>query len=306
MTIHPLPTTIMNKILVPTDFSDCAGYAADVAIKLAPKMSAEVHLYTRVAVDPKWSDYDAEIQQKYPESATRIEEAKANLKALKEAYTEDWPSIVTTYSHGDIVEVISTYIDKENIDFIVMGSSGADGIKEAIFGSNAQKIVRHAHCPVMVIKHPVADKNLNFKNIVFASDFRPEAKAAFHKLINFAQHFGSHIHLVSIASYPAIGVDDKVKFRMEEFQQMGHETVKVSLHEFVDFNVELGITHFANEINADLIALANYGKDPIKRIFTGSISETLVNHLEIPILALNTKDLKIWRVEDKVHESKIS
>jgi nucleotide-binding universal stress UspA family protein len=284
----------VNKILVPTDFSDCAGFAADVAIQLAPKLNAEVHFYTRVAVDANWSDYDTEIQKKYPESAQRIAEAQKNLQELKASYLEAWPSIVATYSHGDIVEVISTYIDKENIDFIVMGSSGADGIKEAIFGSNAQKIVRHAHCPVMIIKHPVAEKNLSFK-----------AKAAFQKLLDFAQHFGAHIHLVSVASYPAIEVDDKVKTRMEEFQKMGHGILKISVHELADFNVELGVTHFAEETNADLIALANYGKDPIRRIFTGSISETLVNHLEIPLLTLNTKDLKIWRVEDKARAEKM-
>ena len=266
-----------------------------MAIQLAPKLSAEVHFYTRVAVDPKWSDYDPDAAEKYPESAAHLAEAQEKLQELKNQYMPSWPGIVATYSHGDIVEVVSTYIDKENIDFIVMGSSGADGIKEAIFGSNAQKIVRHAHCPVMVIKHPVDETNLSFKNIVFASDFRPEARAAFQKLIHFAQHFGSHIHLVSVASYPAVSVDEDVKTRMEEFKKMAHSILKVSLHEFVDFNVELGITHFAAEIKADLIALANYGKDPIKRIFTGSVSETLVNHLEIPVLTLNTRDLKIWR-----------
>lgn len=289
----------MNKILVPTDFSDCAGFAADTAIQLAPKLSAEVHFYTRVAVHPKWSDYDPAIQAEYPESAVRIREAKQKLQALKDRYIDQWPSIVTTYSHGDIIDVVSSYIDKENIDFIVMGSSGADGIKEAILGSNAQKIVRHAHCPVVVVKHPILEKNLHFQNLVFASDFRPEAQPAFQKLLDFAHHFGSHIHLLSIASYPAVHIDEGIMDRMKAFEKMAHGTLKVTIHESADFNVELGITHFAQEHNADLIALANYGKEPLKRIFTGSVSETLVNHLEIPVMTLNTKDLKIWRVEGK-------
>jgi nucleotide-binding universal stress UspA family protein len=286
----------MNKILVPTDFSVPADYALDVAMHIAPKLHAEVHIIHRLYVYPGWEKLSPVARKAFPESEANLNELKEKYKALRKKYEDQSVRIVTTYGTGDIVPLISNYIDAEKIYMIIMGSSGAGGLKEFMFGSNAQKIVRHAHCPVMVVKHPV--EKPEFKTLVFASDFDKKAEEPFKRLLDFGRHFGSHIHLLNIAAYPKFDVTEEDLKRMKEFEKLSW-MLPCTSHGMGDIDIELGITHFANKTKADMVTIAHYGKEPLMRVFTGSVTESLVNHLELPVMTVNTKDLRTWKI---VHE----
>lgn len=284
----------LKKILVPTDFSDCAYYASDLAVKMAAQLGGvEVHFYTRVHVPAQWAELAEGGNLRRPETILEFEEMKKNFALLRKRYEDNKSRIITSYSQGDVVEVVSNYINKEEIDLVLMGSSGADGMKEWLIGTNSQRIVRHAHCPVLVIKHPI--EPTSFRNIIFASDFKEEARVPFERLIDFAKPFGAHIHLLNIAAYPKFELAEEDKVRMQSFERMCW-SLPCTVHGSGDINIELGIKHFAKEMQADMIAIANYGEPLLKRIFRGSISESLVNHFEIPILTLNTKEQKTWVV----------
>ena len=290
-----LKEEVMKKILVPTDFSACAMAAADTAMDMARKMSAEVHFYTRVHVHPLWDHLSEKEKMDFPESFARIQDTRKKFQELRDRYRNLPVRIVTSYSHGDLVDVISRYIEAEDISLIVMGSSGADGMKEFLFGSNAQKIVRHAHRPVIVVKRPTA--NYEFKNIIFASDFREEAKKPFQELVELGRHFGSRIHLVNISTYPGFESAQDAHQRMLAFEELCW-ALPCFLHETGDLSIEMGIATFADKIGADMVAVAHFGKNPLKRIFTGSVTEALVNHLEIPVLTLNHPELEAWHLRD--------
>lgn len=281
----------MKKILVPTDFSECAMNASDVAMQIARKTSAEVHFYTRVYVHPLWDQLSEKEKMDFPESFSRIQETRDQFRKLRERYRNSSIRIVTSYSHGDLIEVVSRYIEEEDIFLIVMGSQGADGMKEFLFGSNTQKIVRHAHRPVLVVKNtPV---NTEFKSIIFASDFREEAKKPFQELIEFGRHFGSHIHLINITTNWTMETGVEVRKKMGEFEELCW-ALPCFIHEAGDLDIESGIERFSTKISADMVAVAHFGKKPIKRIFTGSVTEALVNHLDIPVLTLNHREAQEW------------
>ncbi len=292
---------VMKKILVPTDFSDCAMYAADFAMEIAQKVSAELHFYTRVHVHPLWDQLTDKEKMDFPESFAKIQETRKKFQDLRHRFRNNTVRIVTSYSHGDLIDVVSRYIEEEDIYLIVMGSSGADGMKEFFFGSNAQKIVRYAHRPVIVVKHPMAQPDL--KNIIFASDFRSDAEKPFEQLLEFARHFGSRIHLLNISTFSALEQESDVKERMEEFERRCW-MLPCFLHQPGDINIEMGITKFAEEQQVDMIAVAHFEKNPFKRVFAGSITEALVNHLEIPILTINHPGVEPWHLrESNVQET---
>lgn len=278
-------------------------HAADVAMQVARRTSAEVHFYTRVHVHPLWDSLSEKEKMDFPESMARIQSTRDNFRKLRERYRGSTIRIVTSYSHGDLVEVVSRYIDQEDIFLIVMGSQGSDGMKEYLFGSNAQKIVRHAHRPVLVVKE--AEVNTDFKSIIFASDFQESAKAPFKELIEFGRHFGSHIHLVNISTNWTMENGPEIRERMEEFEEMCW-ALPCYIHESGDINIESGIERFAKNINADLVTVAHFGKKPIRRIFTGSITEALVNHLDIPVLTLNYPELEAWHLNNASPEEKVA
>lgn len=275
-----------KKILVPSDFSRPALAAGDLAIEMASLFNAEVHFFHKLALPPKWESFSEAEKLRFPEVGKRLKYMQNNFAALRERYRDKHVKISMTYSGGDMVPTLSRYIDEEDIYMIVMGSHGAAGLKEFVFGSNAQKVVRHAHCPVLVVKQPI--KNLVFKNVVFASDFQEEAKAPFAKMLEFARRFSAHIHLLHIAAYPRFEATPDDIERMKSFA--ADCPLPYTIHGVGDLEVGEGIAFFAKKVNADLVSLAHYGGGPLKRAIKGSVSESMVNHLDLPVLVLNTKD----------------
>ncbi|MEM8897032.1 MAG: universal stress protein [Bacteroidota bacterium] len=283
----------MKNILVPTDFTDVAFLASDIAMKLAPALHAKVHFYSRAHIPPNWEGPSEKMKLEFPEAYEQYEEVKANFRQLKERYADEKTLTEMSYSSGDLVDILAKYIDEEEIYMVLMGSSGADGMKELLFGSNTQKVVKQAHCPVLVVKHQ--PENLEFKNIVFASDFHPRALPAFEKVVDFGWHFGSHIHLLHVSPLDSWKEHDAGEEGDIALFEKACWKLPCTVHKFDDMNVELGITHFATDTQADLISIAHYGEENfLKGLFRGSITESLVNHLEIPIMVANTKKAKTW------------
>ncbi len=281
----------MKYILVPTDFSDCASWASDFAVHLAEKTSNGVLFFTRLFIHPLWHELSESARKDYPESKNKILKAESKFNELKEKYRLSNVPIRTSFHSGDLVDNVLRIIDEYHIEFVVMGSTGADGLKEILFGSNAQKLVKHTPRPIFVIKHPVDGKQLELKNIVFASDFQAPAKKPFEELVEFATAFGSHIHLLHVdMTAPDQAKNDAYMNKMQEFEKLCWK-LPTTIHEMGDLGLEKGITHFAHDTHADMVAVAKFKKTPIQRLIHGSITEDLVNHLEIPVLVINDPDM---------------
>ncbi|MEL7340246.1 MAG: universal stress protein, partial [Bacteroidota bacterium] len=226
-----------KKILVPTDFSRPALAAGDLAIELASLFNAEVHFFHKLNLPPKWDEYDEETKARFPETIYDLRYMENNFKVLRKRYTEQPVRISTTYSGGDMVPTISRYIDEEDIYMIIMGSHGRAGLEEIVFGSNAQKVVRNVHCPVLVLKQPI--ESATFKNVVFASDFRDEARKPFKQMLDFARRFNSHVHLLHIAAYPRFKASSEDNARMEDFAK--DCPLAYTIHGVGDVEIDEGI-----------------------------------------------------------------
>ncbi len=280
----------MYKILVPTDFSTCAKNAEDVALQIAEKVGGEVHFYHKTNVLHDWQQLTEEQRKPFPESAQAIKEVEANFAKLLAAQQKAYPNVAvkTIYSHGRLIENISDYIDSFNIDLLVMGSHGASGYNEWMIGSNTQKVVRLAHCPVLTIKNEW--NKLDIKHIAFASNFDSNLKVAFEKVIQFAQLFDAQIHLLTIDT-PAFYTEPQslVLESMETFKKLCKGRVKCTLHSYYHMTTFRGIRDFTVNNTMDMVAIATHGRQFLGRLFFGSFAETLVNHLETPLLTVNIK-----------------
>lgn len=170
---------------------------------------------------------------------------------------------------------------KNDVDLIVMGSHGASGFKEMFIGSNAEKVVGNSSVPVLIIKKDVEVFNVN--KFVFASDFSDEIKLPFAKAVEFANKFGAELELAMINTpstfKPTHVAEDIMKSFVSNFN-----INKYSINIYNDVNVESGILHFADHINADLIGMSTHGRKGLSHFFNGSISEDLVNHATRPVV----------------------
>jgi nucleotide-binding universal stress UspA family protein len=150
--------TVAKHILLATDFSEGADQAVDTAVELVNDLGARLtvlHVHNTPPAAPEAvvpadriltsDDLDAETQ------ANLEQLAKRKLSALKDVQLVSREKI-------SAASEICDYARDHDIDMIVMGTHGRTGLTRFLIGSVAEKVVRHADVPVMVVPHPKARK----------------------------------------------------------------------------------------------------------------------------------------------------
>ena len=278
----------MKNILVPTDFSPLANSASEYALKIAQKAKAEIHFLHILWTPVDWVKLDLEKEKNYPETLKQIGHAKNELNQWKKQ-AEDLRlkvRIIITFDTGrdEIIKHVSSY----HHDFVVMGSHGASGARETFIGSNAQKIIRNATVPVLVIKEK--PPRFPMKSIVFASSFEEDVKEHFHNVVDFADLMESDIHLVYINTMYNFEESETSEAKMQNFLEHCPRGGTCSINIYNAMDEERGIRHFAKRQNADMIAITTHGKTGFLGMMSKSIAESLVNHAETSILSMNLKN----------------
>jgi len=271
----------MKKILVPTDFSDHAEYALKVAAKIAKEHDGEIFLLHLLELPGQENDAivaGAEV----PEIAFFLKKAHERFDDVKSAEYLNGLNVTDSILFSDAFEGIIKTAKKQDIDLIVMGSHGASGFKEMFIGSNTEKVVRTSSIPVLVIKKEEAD--FSPSTFVFASNFADEIKKPFAKVVDFANTFNAKLNLLYIntpATFKSTHAAEKI---INDFVAGFTLVNGYSINIYNDVNVEKGILHYANSVNADLVAMCTHGRQGLAHFFNGSISEDLVNHAVRPVV----------------------
>ena len=144
----------IRSILLPTDFSHCAESALPYAADLARQMKARLvclHVVERAMPTVGYAPVaealpTIDLSLQLEESATR---ELPKLGAREECAGLDVEEVLV---HGDASAEIVRVAKERDIDLIVISSHGRTGWGRMLFGSTAESVVRHAHCPVLVVK----------------------------------------------------------------------------------------------------------------------------------------------------------
>ena len=136
-----------EQILVPTDFGDAAEHALEVGIAIAEKFGAGLTLMHSYGIPISYS-YDGGILWPIDElrGAAEAEMAKALTQAAK-----TFPSIRSQLTGGDPSIDILDSVKAVDADLVVMGTHGRRGVARLLLGSVAEKTVRLACVPVLVV-----------------------------------------------------------------------------------------------------------------------------------------------------------
>ncbi len=101
-----------------------------------------------------------------------IEKARKQMAKLVEDPRLEGIKVKTELRMGTPYHGMNTIITERKVDLVVMGTAGHSQLEEMIIGSNTEKVVRHAHCPVLAINNKPARKD--FKNIVYATSMNKD------------------------------------------------------------------------------------------------------------------------------------
>lgn len=273
----------MKTILVPTDLSPMTDSALSVAVGLARLYGAEVCLLHSLMAPlpmPAFADGPAMPANYLTDVYADVEEdARQALYTFmdKPAYSDVTiiPRLLTN-SNGLIRNVT-----EQPVDLIVMASLGAAGLEELLVGSNAEVIVRHAHCPVLVVKKPIA--HFQPENIVCAIDVDDRLKKVYHMPFQMGER-GLHQFL-----YVHTPTDNRDVEGVREWVNDFACAKGITEFEFIirpAKTVPEGILRYANDVQADLIVLFTQGRTGIRHLIQGSVAEDVLNHAEMPVLVM--------------------
>lgn len=277
----------MKHILTLTDFSEVAEDAVRSAFRFASDNNARLTIYHRL--------HKSDTVQINPENRTSIVSMDREATP-RSRYLDKWYAIAKEHKvkldyvlgQGSLVKDIRTIAENRNIDLIIMGSKGAAGKKEYLWGSHAERVIENVDCPVLVLKKPMKDYRLD--NIVFASSFDEKDKPVFQFFLDFIKPPTDsviHLLLVNTLSYfsqPTI----LVKEAMADFEELA-KPFNVQSHFYPDYSVDAGIRHFLKEVDPDILVMSNKYNKPLKHALSGSETIRAVNHTDFPILSVDYK-----------------
>jgi nucleotide-binding universal stress UspA family protein len=261
----PIPATkehFFKNILLATDFSPASKKALEYAASLARRYGSALYLTHVITVDsyPLASpEYAVSSLQNMHDSARQgfrdlLKSGELIELPYKVLIQEGslWPSIE---------EAIKTY----QIDLLVVGTHGAGAVEKVLIGSGAEEIFRKAKVPVLTVGPSITKEPLyeiEFKNILFATDFGRSAEREAEYAVSLAQKHCSRLRLVHVLPHPeAYGKDILAEKRETSMVQLRELVAsETELHYKLDFEVTVGepvkqILRIAEETKADLIIM---------------------------------------------------
>ncbi len=142
----------IKSILVPIDFSVHSKNALKYALPMAEQFRAQLHLV--YVVEP--TIYPADLgfgQVVLPgvEDELRVKGAQ-ELQALIDKEIGGRVEATSTVRTGNPHHEILSEAEERRVDLIIVATHGHSGVEHMLFGSTAERVVRHAHCPVLTVR----------------------------------------------------------------------------------------------------------------------------------------------------------
>jgi nucleotide-binding universal stress UspA family protein len=278
---------MIKNILVPTDHSINAHKAAKYAIAIAQKSGAKITFLNIYYLPTYIKDAPTD-----PVSEEILkQEANDEMEIFKKEHLSE--NIVIEMNCvlkvGNIVEQIVACANEINADLIVMGTKGASGVAEVVFGSNTQDVIEKTDIPVLAV--PLMSHRLEFKNIIFATNYRMNDFLALEDLVDIAELFDATITVLHINDGDL--VPDFEHKMLETFKNKVHEKIgynNINFQLFESKEAFAGLNDFIHKNNIDLLAMSSRKKALYNRLFGKSISKKMVYHTHIPLMVFKVNE----------------
>jgi len=277
----------MKTILVPTDFSSTAQAAINVATGIARKTGADVILlHVLEEIEEGSFNVDGEALASRPAeynlfTLQLIRKVRQQLAMAVEQASTGGVVVKSRLRLGNTYHGIHTTITEQEVDLVVMGTTGSSGYEEVLVGSNTEKVVRRSKCPVLSVNGAPADTD--FKSIVYATSVSADELTFARTVKTFQEIYNCPVHIVRINT-PGVFINDRLaKAQLNQFAN--HARFKnYTINIYNDFTEGEGIIHFAESIDAGLIAMATHGRSGLAHLLNASIAEGVVNHSTRPVI----------------------
>lgn len=232
----------MKTVLFPTDFSENAAHALNLALKFVDDRDGRLVLM-----------HSCDLPYDFASRAEEILEANRSYSkqqlgelenTIRKNSTYQSMNVETVTRCGSSVFTILEVAEDFEADLIMMGTKGISGLKHMLFGSVTTRVIKEADIPVMAIPSEASTEAID--EIVFPTDYRDDDLTMLADIITLADSFDAKVTILHIA---------ETEHLKEEIMYRGFSSY---LREKVHFsNIEHKLTYNPNMFDA----LDNYTKD---------------------------------------------
>jgi len=267
----------IEKILILSDFSNLSQPLLKYGLALAEHLDAQVwvqYVYQITAnvlgdmyISPVvFEGFEKEVQKKY----SRLQQDIPGL---------DQNKVQLAVSSGDLLTEVNELIDKEQINLVVMGNR-SEGFLTNILGSTANKMIQHAHCPVLTIPHEIDFQP--FKRLAVAVDLQQSDPKILTFLAKIATIFKARIDIIHVSTAPVpVDVGKMMNTLEHQFENLNHQFFHIHATE-----IEVAIEKHIEGNSTDLLILLPRKHPFFDNLFQKSISRQAAYQKKIPLLTL--------------------
>jgi nucleotide-binding universal stress UspA family protein len=276
----------MKRILIPTDFSQNAFNALTYAVNLFAGEDCTFFLlntYTPVIYDSEYmlNSYSSpDLTESYKNNSEQ------NLERLKNRISKniniDQHHIVTVSSFNNLSEEIKEQVVKKNIDLVVMGTKGATGAREILFGSNTVYAMQKVTCPLLAIP-----SNYEYKypeNILFPSDFGIDFSASpLQIVLDFVHKKACRLDILNVDFGMSLS---EYQIQQKSFLREYFKDEDIQFHSISGKSVPEAVNKFQEDHPADLLVMVNNKHSFFENLLFRPVVNQIGFHIKIPFLVL--------------------
>lgn len=278
----------MKNILLPTDFSNNARNAITYAMEF---FKNELCTFYILNVQ-KASNYTTDDLMAAPANTTIhqsvIGDVKKKLNIIAEELKSEYPDENYTFhtitDYDVFTDAIKQAVRSKDIDLIVMGTNGATGATEVVFGSNTLNVIRKVDCPVIAIPQGYTFKRP--KTVLYTIDYEDHFNTnGIEPLMDTLVKFKSSLRILKIKEDDTITIADfDDKKHMKEF----FKTINHTFHSIVNVPTALAINSFVQIMDIDLTAMFIKRETFMERFFKGSETSKISYGTRVPLLIMHS------------------
>jgi nucleotide-binding universal stress UspA family protein len=304
---------VLKHFLIPIGVRPLSQHAAKMGLEIAKQFAARVTMVHVLEVHPIFA-----LQTGFMASGVLLQRAEKLLEpwvVLAEKHGVQLETKLLEDEIGDVAVSIIKAAKDLNCDLILMGTQGREGLDRLMVGNVAERVVRTANRPVMLLRGMAEVVQANpIASVLVPIDDSLEGHVALKTAGQLAVQLQTGLHVLNVVPDMPIPFSDAMGFGTLMYQPkpwlealnnhgmrileqakrllepiLKTEHLKVSMVQQGGERIAQVILKFAREHASSLIVLGTHGRSGIDRLVLGSVAEGVLHHADVPVLLVRAK-----------------
>lgn len=280
-----------KRVILPTDFSKNAWNAVVYALTIFKNTACDFFILNAYQVgasglSTKMAGANStRLYNLIKEESER--ELAAILKQIQALDSNPKHTFKTISIADSLVNAIGKVVYREEVDYVIMGTTGASGLKEVFMGSNTYKIIKEIDfCPIIAVPADYVTEG-GIKSILLATGYDHLFEAyELQPILSLAKHFKSKLYITHVGDQEGLSAEQKAS------REALKNLISDVDFEIVDIDRDVSVTHSIQKMvdsdpDMDMVAMINHGRGFFERLTREPVIKKVSFNSQVPFLVVD-------------------